>query len=302
MRENAEGPWELCIQAPAKLNLSLDVRFKRPDGYHELSTVMLESSLCDRVYVRRTEEAGVRVEASAPLPAENSLTRAARLYLDAFAAGFRGGLHIHVEKRIPSEAGLGGASADAAALLRGMESLFGAAGEEKALYGIARRVGADVPFCLHGGLALCEGIGERITALPPAPALRDAAFLLVKGRQGVSTPALFQTLRLPVRHPDTAGLIAALAGESLAAAAAHMRNALAEAACALAPEIAQNRARLLDAGALAACMTGSGACVFGLFASPEAAEMARTEFTDLPFAAVCLPCSAAKERKGDETA
>ena len=141
----------IILNAPAKINLTLEVLKKRTDGYHDLRTVMHSIDVCDTVTVELSEanDGGIIVECTTPLPPVNTAFTAARLFREKTGCG---GVRIQIKKRIPSEAGLGGASADAAAVL----------------YDIAKRVGADVPFCLHGGCALCEGIGEKLTPAPSA--------------------------------------------------------------------------------------------------------------------------------------
>ena len=265
----------MICKANAKINLSLEVLRKRTDGYHELRTVMAETSLYDLLTIEAAND--LRVHASIPLPADNTVFRAASFFMARYGCG---GAHIYIEKNIPSEAGLGGASADAAAVLRAMQSLYGEPASESELYALARMVGADVPFCLHGGIALCEGVGERITPLTHI----GAHLLLVKGCRGVSTPALFRSLRLPLAHCDTQGVLRAVAQNDLPALATRLHNALEAPASALLPEIALYKAQLLSAGALGASMTGSGACVFGLFESESDAAQALASFSDAPFA------------------
>ena len=151
----------IILNAPAKINLTLEVLKKRTDGYHDLRTVMHSIDVCDTVTVELSEanDGGIIVECTTPLPPVNTAFTAARLFREKTGCG---GVRIQIKKRIPSEAGLGGASADAAAVLHGMQQLFGSISRDE-LYDIAKRVGADVPFCLHGGCALCEGIGEKLT-------------------------------------------------------------------------------------------------------------------------------------------
>ena len=169
-----------------------------------------------------------------------------------------------------------------------MQALYGALSEAE-LFAIAARTGADVPFCLAGGAALCEGIGERITPLP-GMALN---LLLVKGARGVSTRALFEGLSLPLPLGDAGGAAAALRAGDVQALAARVFNALTAPATRLVPEIARYADRLRAEGALAACMTGSGSAVFGLFESRADAERAKGAFPDAAFTHVCrtLPFS-----------
>ena len=178
---------------------------------------------------------------------------------------------------------MGGASADAAGVLRGMNRLYGEPLSEGELFSIGLSIGADVPFCLMGGCAVAEGIGEVLTPLP-APELN---LLIIKGNEGVSTGALFKELRLPLeRRPDTDGAIAAIMRGDITGLIPLCKNALEIPAIGLSPEIAQNKKRLQSLGAHA-FMTGSGAAVVGIFKTGEQAAEAQKSFRDLPFARVC---------------
>ena len=265
------------IHAYAKINLTLDVLRLRDDGYHELATILHTVDLFDSVFVEKAEE--ICVTSDVPLPPDNTAFRAAKRFLAHMGIGAR----IHMVKRIPCEAGLGGGSADAAAVLVGMNALCGGGVSLQALLDMGKAVGADVPFCLLGGCALAKGIGEILSPLPHMP----MDLLIVKGPGGVSTRALFQSLRLPVAHPDTETAAAAIRAGNLRAFAPLAQNALEPAACAILPEIAANKRRMLEADAIAAFMTGSGAAVAGIFESKEAAKKAAKLFCDLPFARVC---------------
>ena len=273
-------------EAYGKINLLLNVLGKRPDGYHELCTIMHTIDLCDRV--RMEPAAATSVTADIPLPLQNAAYRAAEAY--RIAAG-TDGAKISLQCRIPGEGGLGSSSADAAAVLRGMEALYGALGEER-LFSIAATIGADVPFCLAGGAALCEGIGERITPLPPMP----LDLLIVKGARGVSTKALFNALALPLPQGDAGAAVAALRAGDRRALAQCVFNALAAPAARVAPETEGYAARLKKHGAIAAAMTGSGSAVFGIFESRTDALRAKEAFSDAAFAQVCrtLPFSPEK--------
>lgn len=270
-------------EAHAKINLLLNVLGRRPDGYHELCTIMHAIDLCDTVTLEPAKE--VSVVADVPLPARSAALRAAEAYR---ATAGTDGARISIRARIPSEAGLGSSSADAAAVLSGMQALYGALSEEE-LFALAARTGADVPFCLAGGCALCEGIGERLTPLPAVP----LDLLIVKGARGVSTKALFEALALPLPAGDAGAAVAALRAGDRRALAQRVFNALAAPASGFAPEIPEFTARLRAHGALAACMTGSGSAVFGVFDSRAEAERAKAAFPDAAFARVCrtLPFS-----------
>lgn len=270
---------DLKLLAPAKVNLTLDVLGRRPDGYHELCSIMAAVDLYDEVTLAPAREISLTWQGVVrpPLLERNTAYLAAK----AFQAQTGRACRIHINKRIPHRAGLGGGSADAAAVLRGLQRLYGGVRGED-LFAMGRSIGADVPFCLLGGCALAKGIGEQLTPLPP-PGL---SLVLLKGRDGVSTPALFRSLALPLPHPDTEAALAALSGPA-AGLAPFLQNALEGPAAGLCPEIAALKARLLAGGALAAFMTGSGACVAGLFPSHEAAQAALGSFGDIPFRTVC---------------
>ena len=265
------------IKAYAKINITLDVLRKRPDGYHDLRGVMCSISIYDNVSIEPAED--IRFSCNIPLPENNTAAKAARLFMEETGKG----AYIRLEKRIPSEAGLGGASADAAAVLRGMNRLYGNPLPESRLYELGLLVGADVPFCVLGGCAVAEGVGEILTPLP-VPRLD---LVIVKGSNGVSTAALFKSLRLPVEHPDTDGAIAAIQRRDIAALAPLCKNALEPPATALLPEIAEHKKLLMQSGALSAFMTGSGAAVVGIFKDAEAARRGAEALSHLPFVYVC---------------
>lgn len=266
----------LTLPAYAKLNLTLDILGKRADGYHELCTVMQSISLHDDVTVCLTDAAGVTcrvVGAQLPCDERNLAVRAAR----AFAAATGkcvDGIDITLVKRIPSEAGMAGGSADAAAVLRALRALLLPTLSDAALESIGAQVGSDVPFCIRGGTQLAEGRGEVLTVLPAAPRLFAA---VCKPGFSVSTPALFARadgVTLTGR-PDHAAVLAALRGGDAVALGAGVCNVFEQ----VLPE--EQRARveaikqaLLAHGALAAAMTGSGSAVYGLFAGEEACRAA----------------------------
>ncbi len=283
---------KIFINAYAKINLLLDVLRRREDGYHELDGIMQSVSVCDELALSPAE--GIEVVSSEPLPHNNTCRRAAEAFLKESGRGVR----IEIEKRIPSEAGMGGASADAAAVLRGLSALYPElAVPEDELYKLGLSVGADVPFCLMGGCARARGVGERLTALP---ALR-LPLVIVQGGRGVSTGRLFSSLGIGCeessRLPEGAikKALSALEKGDMNELAGCVSNALFEPACGEAPEIAEYRERLVAAGALGASMTGSGAAVFGIFAGEEEARAALSRFADCDFAsfAEALPSPAA---------
>ena len=277
----------LRLDAPAKINWTLDVLFRRDDGYHQLDTLMQTVSLCDRVLLEPLPTPVFSLCSDDPLlPADaeqNNALRAAKRYFEA--AGLPGGVRLGLERRIPSEAGLGASSTDAAAVLRGLDGLYGTLSEQ-ALARVALSIGADVPFGLTGGLCRCGGVGEALTPLLPGGTFH---LILARGEQGVSTGELFRSLDLSaLPHPDTDAAQAALLSGDAKALAPHVENALTAAAEALCPEISQTLSLLRESGALCASMSGSGSACFGLYESEDAARRALPALQErLPFAALC---------------
>lgn len=314
------------LEAHAKINLSLDVLRRRGDGYHEVRMVMQTLTLCDEIWLealpgrdeiilepyragtasaavsdsfseKRTSEAkrtgqknGDHAGTCAagpqiPYDERNLMYRAAKLMRESF--GIRDGIRMQLLKRIPAEAGLAGGSADAAAVIRGMNDLFELHAEEEKLRGLGVKIGADVPYCLMGGTALAEGIGEILSPLPPAPPCR---VLLVKPRQGVSTKTVYEALRVAERpaeaHPDIDSVLSALQDKNIRKLCGSMGNILELVTEPLVPEIAKIKEAMLGLGAMGALMSGSGPTVFGLFTDgallQEAAEAFRSgEYREL---------------------
>ena len=265
----------LTVPAYAKLNLTLDILGKRPDGYHELRMVMQTVSLCDDVTVTLRERGGITCRvtgAELPCDERNLAVKAARAFCEEVK--FSGGIAIALTKRIPSEAGMAGGSADAAAVLRALRALTAPALSDGELERIGARVGSDVPFCVHGGTQLAEGRGERLTVLRSAPKLYAA---VCKPDFPISTPALFQrsdSVELTER-PDTAAMLAAIKRGDAAAVCASVKNVFEQVLDgAQRKRIEEVKRALLAHGAECAAMTGSGSAVFGLFREEPACEAA----------------------------
>ena len=259
-------------KAYAKLNISLDVCGRRPDGYHEMVMPMQTVSLCDELTLRFEGE-GVRARSNlryVPGDERNLAVRAAKRYLEA-AGEPEPGLLIELNKRIPVGAGMGGGSADAAAVLRALNRLYGERLSREELTALAGEIGSDVAFCLLGGTMLATGRGEELSPLPPLPPCR---IVIVKPGFSISTPELFRQLdRAPIRcHPDTAGLIAAMREGDLAGVCRRLYNVFEDVDDRRMRTIRQIKGGLLDGGALGAVMTGTGSAVFGLFSDAEVAE------------------------------
>ncbi len=265
----------LTVPAYAKLNLTLDILGKRPDGYHELRMVMQTVSLCDDVTVTLCEGDGIACRvtgAELPCDEHNLAVKAARAFCEAL--DYHGGIDIALTKRIPSEAGMAGGSADAAAVLRALRALTAPALSDGELERIGARVGSDVPFCVRGGTQLAEGRGEQLTILRPAPKLYAA---ICKPDFPISTPALFQcsdSVELTER-PDTAAMLAAIDHGDAAAVCANVKNVFEQVLDgAQRKRIEEIKRALLSHGAECAAMTGSGSAVFGLFREEAACEAA----------------------------
>lgn len=277
----------LTVPAPAKLNLSLDIVGVREDGYHLLHMIMQTIDLCDQIVLERADEISLTCNLpELPCDERNLAVRAAHAFFER--TGLPGGVRMTLDKNIPHGAGMGGGSADAAAVLKGLNELCGTDLSQQELCEIGLRLGADVPFCIVGGTQLAEGVGERLTPLPPLP---DCFLLVAKPEQGVSTPEAYRAYdRLTdVLHPDTAELTGLLSRGDLSGFCARMENVL-EPAVPL-PEIQQIRAEMLAAGALGSRMTGSGSAVFGVFTQEQPALVCKKNLKKR-FSQVylCRPC------------
>ncbi len=252
----------MILRAPAKINWTLNVTGVRPDGYHELDMLMQTVELHDRLELEEDERLTLSCDREdAPCDERNLVMRAARA-LQA-ACGCKRGARMRLAKRIPSQAGLGGGSSDCASALRGLNALWGLNLDEERLREIGLRLGADVPFCLTGGLCRARGLGEALTPLPS----RSRRVLLVKPAQGLSTPEVFHAFDRLAR-PDSADNEAAaralaLGDDELLARSA--RNMLTDAAISLCPEVRETLCALRELGASFCAMSGSGSACLALF-------------------------------------
>ena len=264
----------------AKVNLTLDIVGLRPDGYHLLESVMQSLSLCDVVEARPAAKTTLTCDMPGLACDDSNLAmRAWQLMQQEFSLD--GGLEIVLHKDIPLGGGLGGGSADAAQVLLAVNELYALQLSRERLIGLAARLGADVPFCLYGGTALAEGIGDKLTPLGGCPELRP---VLVNPGIAVSTPQVyrqFDAMGAPLsggRSPHTEAMLQALESGSPAAVGGSLFNALEPPAFAVLPELAAIKAELADMG-LAALLCGSGATVMGIARDKKQAAVAEARLT-----------------------
>lgn len=266
----------MLIRANAKINWTLDTVGVRADGYHLLDMLMQSISLHDTLTIEPAAELTFSADGATRVPQdESNLALRAALTLRQHTGTARGAM-IHLHKRIPSGAGLGGGSADAAAVLQGLNTLWNLNLPQETLLQIGLTLGADVPFCLTGGLAHVQGIGERIEQLP---CVRVYHLVVIQPCRGLSTPQVFRALDgmdVSASRPDTAQALSALTGGSLTLLADSLGNTLQPVAVSMRPQIRQAGSCLREHGARAAQMTGSGSAVFGVFATAAAARTAYT--------------------------
>lgn len=272
--------------ARAKLNLSLDILGKRPDGYHDLRMVMLSIDLSDELDLAFTSAPGVQVATDLPyLPrgGGNIAAKAADRFFRETALP-PAGLSIDIRKRIPVCAGMAGGSSDGAAVLRILRRTLAPEMTDGRLEEIGALVGSDVPYCVRGGTVLAEGRGERLTDLPGLP---PCWLVVCKPPCSISTPELFAQVRLKKLrcHPDTAGLLSALDRGDLEGVARRMYNVFEDVLPRRYVQVFEIKSTLLSLGAIAASMTGSGPTVFGLFRDREpaarAAEALKRQFSSV---------------------
>ena len=256
----------LSLESPAKINLFLEVLERRPDGYHEIDTLFQTVSLADTVEVTAAPGgSGIEVatdDASLPRDEENLAGRAARALLVEAGRGDVG-VRVRIAKRIPSGAGLGGGSGDAATVLVALDRLLALGWGAERLEAIGARIGSDVPFLVRGGTARGQGRGERLTRLSP---LERVPILLAKPPISVSTRWAYDNLRtrLTARRPFPK-IAVADASLRVSELEGSVWNAFAEPVASVHPSVGEARDMMLGRGALAASLTGTGPTVFGLF-------------------------------------
>ena len=254
---------EIIEKAPAKINLGLDVLYKREDGYHELAMVMASVDLVDRLTLTSLAEDHIQIEtnrAFLPVDRRNNVYQAAEMLKRRY--GITQGIKIDIQKQIPVAAGLGGGSSDTAAALRGMNKLWQLNLSLEELVAIGVEIGTDVPYCLYGHTAYITGKGEQVT---PITAMPSCWVVLVKPKISVSTRTVFPEVKVDkIHHPDILGLKEAIEAKDYEAMLSKMGNSLEDITIARHPIIQQIKDRMLKYGADTALMSGSGPTVFAL--------------------------------------
>lgn len=273
----------LTIDAYAKVNLGLDVVRRLENGYHEVKMVMQTVGIHDTLTLKK-EAQGIKITTdSGEVPAneDNLVYKAAKLLIDNY--GITEGVSIHLEKRIPVAAGMAGGSTDAAAVLRGMNTLFALGVSQEELQAQGVKLGADIPYCIMGGTALAEGIGEKLTRLPDAP---DCILLVAKPDINVSTKYVYENLQLDKieKHPDIDGMVEAIKTGDLAGVIARMDNVLQTVTEEKYTVIGELKRFMEENGALKALMSGSGPTVFGIYEDGAKAEAAKEKLEKLGLA------------------
>ena len=260
----------ISLKALAKINLGLDVVRRRDDGYHEVRMIMQTINLFDRLEIKKIKESAIKIHTNLfflPVNENNLVYKAAKLLIDEF------GVSVGLTKKIPVAAGMAGGSTDAAAMLFGMNRLFGLGLSKKQLMERGVKIGADVPYCIMRGTALAEGIGDKLS---PLPEMVKCPVLIAKPQISVSTKFVYQNLKLDDKtvHPDIDRLIEDIRNKDLKAVSDHMGNVLESVTIPNYPVISQIKEQMMDSGAVGSMMSGSGPTVFGLFDDSRTAQLA----------------------------
>lgn len=262
----------MIIKAYGKINIALDVIGLRKDGYHLLKTIMQSIELHDIVNVTPNDN-GINIDCTAkyvPNDNKNIAYKAAEIFIKTY--NLKGGVDIHITKNIPVSAGLAGGSTDAAAVLKCMRKIYKPDITDKELINIGAKVGADVPFCIKGGTAVCEGIGEVIT---PIRSFKDKILILVKPNFGVSTKQVFKKIDdiKYYNHPNVDKLVEAINNRDYKFVNDNMANVLENVVLKEYPIIDKIKTQIMNLGALGCLMTGSGPTVFGFFKDNNSARI-----------------------------
>lgn len=260
------------IKAYAKINIALDVVGKREDGYHLLKMIMQTIDIYDLIGIEKAPQNIVLSCNKGFIPTDNRnlAYKAAELFINKY--NIKQGVYINIKKNIPVAAGLAGGSTNAAAVLKGMNLIFNVNAEESELMDLALSIGADVPYCIQGGTALCEGIGEKIK---PLKSFRNHILVIVKPNFGVSTKEVYGSLDINkiFKHPDIDSLIKAMTREDLYYVANNMKNVLENVTIKKHGLLKDIKNEMMKMNALGALMSGSGPTVFAFFDDMQKAQI-----------------------------
>ena len=262
---------KISLNAMAKINLGLDVLRRREDGYHEVKMIMQTLNIYDTITIVKKQTPGITVKVDAvelPTDENNLIYKAAKLMYENYS--IEQGVEISLIKRIPIAAGMAGGSTDAAATLVGINKLFDLGCDKTELERIGVKIGADVPYCIEGGTALSEGIGEKLTSLPSAP---DCFVVVAKPEISVSTKYVYENLHANelAYHPDIDGMVEAIDSQDLDGICKRMEIVLENVTEKKYPVISQIKNILKEQGAENSLMSGSGPTVFAIFKEEESA-------------------------------
>lgn len=259
------------IKAYAKINVLLDVVGKKENGYHLLEMIMQSIDLYDLIDVTKIEK-GIDIKCNKsyiPVNSKNIAYKAAELFINTY--GINEGVSINIYKNIPTSAGLGGGSSDGAAVLKAMREIFDVKINDKELEELGVKIGADVPFCINGGTAFCEGIGEVIT---PINKFRNKILVVVKPKFGVSTKWVYSEYDkiLNVRKPETEKILKAVKDDDVKEVSLNMANVLEDVTTSKYGIISKIKRDMIRFGALGSMMSGSGPSVFAFFEDSLSAQ------------------------------
>lgn len=271
------------INAPAKINIGLDVLRRREDGYHEVKMIMQSIRLFDRLTLTKCEKPGIQLSTNLhflPVNEDNLVYRAAKMLMDEFS--IEGGVCIELDKRIPVAAGMAGGSTDAASCMLAMNELYDLKLTKKQLMKRGVTLGADIPYCIRKGTALSEGIGEKLSTIPKLP---DCYILIAKPNIHVSTKSVYTNLVLNehTQHPDIDRMIDSMKNQDLYDLCTHMANLLETVTIPMHPEIAHIKQCMMEHDAIGSLMSGSGPTVFGIYDDLDKAKYAKKKCQELPY-------------------
>ncbi|AWI07626.1 4-(cytidine 5'-diphospho)-2-C-methyl-D-erythritol kinase [Clostridium drakei] len=262
----------MLIKAYAKINLSLDVVGKREDGYHTLQMIMQTIDLYDLINIKKTDK-GINISCNKqyiPTDERNLAYKAAELFMKTY--NVCEGIDIYIKKYIPVAAGLAGGSTDAAAVLKAMRNMYRPDISDEKIMKLGLNIGADVPYCVVGGTALCEGIGEKITKLN---SFKNHILVVVKPAFGVSTKEVYKNLDINKikRHPDTNLLISSIEANNLNSLARNMKNVLENVTLYKHVVLKDIKKEMINMGAQGTLMSGSGPTIFAFFSDMLKAQL-----------------------------